>query len=377
MSTAGRHGHGAGGVHVDGSVVRGEFRLELDLSVPPGQVVATLGPNGAGKSTLLRVLAGLLALDSGRLCLEEEVLDDAATGRFVPPEKRPVGLVFQDYRLFPHLSVRDNIAFGPRSRGIGKAAAQQAAEELMARLELSELADRRPSQISGGQAQRVSLARALAAQPRMLLLDEPLSALDARTRLEVRSGLRRHLADFPGPVLVVTHDPLEAMVLADRLVVIEHGHVVQDGTPAQVARHPTTDYVARLVGLNLYAGSLLDAGPTGGRRGVVALDGGGTFAGTPIDGTSDAPGTPVLVAVRPSSIAVHTERPEHASSRNVWAGRIEGMELLTDRVRIDVSGEPAAIVDLTPAAVAELDLRAGSAVWLSAKATETDVYPRP
>jgi molybdate transport system ATP-binding protein len=203
-----------------------------------------------------------------------------------------------------------------------------------------------------------------------LLLDEPLAALDARTRLDVRTELRRHLADFGGPVLLVTHDPLEAMVMTDRLLVIEDGKVVQEGTPSEVARRPSTQYVARLVGLNLYPGKAVS------NDGTVRLTGGGTLIAAPTDPPPGLDGE-VLVALRPSAIAVHTEHPEHGSPRNVWEGTIGGLEMLADRVRAQVEGRPNALVDLTPAAVAELDLRPGMHVWLTAKATEVDIYPDP
>ena len=293
-----------------------------------------LGPNGAGKTTLLRALAGLTAVSEGSIRLGDLVLDDAATGTFVPAEQRPVGLVFQNYRLFPHLSVRDNVAFSARSRGTSRRQARRHADRYLQQLDLTALAAHKPDQLSGGQAQRVALARALAADPGLLLLDEPLAALDARTRLDVRTELRRHLADFPGPVLIVTHDPLEAMVMTDRLLVIEDGRVVQQGTPAEVARRPATQYVARLVGLNLYPGTL-DVR----RRDRAARR---QAARSPPHRTPRCPpsGTDVLVAVRPSAIALHTERPEHASPRNVWAGTIAGLELLADRVRAQVDGQP-------------------------------------
>lgn len=361
---------GTGHLDVDIAVQRGAFRLEVAITVAPGEVVGVLGPNGGGKTTLLRVLAGLAAVTEGRIRIGDTVLDDASAGTFVPAEKRPVGVVFQDYRLFPHLSVRDNVAFAARSRGATRAEARRHADRFVAQLQLEALAARKPDQLSGGQAQRVALARALAATPVMLLLDEPLSALDARTRLEVRSELRCHLRDFAGPVLFVTHDPLEAMVMTDRLLVIEDGRVVQHGTPAEVARRPATQYVARLVGLNLYPGTLAAA------DGTVRLAAGGALAAAPAEPMPGV-GSDVLVALRPSAIAVHTERPDHASPRNVWAGTITGLEMLADRVRAQVDGQPGALVDLTPAAVADLGLRPGLPVWLSAKATEVDVFAQP
>ena len=290
-----------------------------------------------------------------------------AAGILVPPESRAVGVVFQSYRLFPHLSVLDNVAFAPRAAGRSRHAARTAAGTWLARFDLAGLASRRPHEISGGQAQRVALARALAAEPRLLLLDEPTAALDARTRVEVRAELRRNLHDFGGPVVLVTHDPLEAMVMADRLVVLEGGTVVQEGTPGEVARRPRTDYVARLVGLNLYAGGFDPA------TGVVSLDGGGRLVATPAE-PGTGPGR-VLVSLRPSAVTVHIGRPEHTSTRNVWEGSVAALEMLADRVRVQVDGTPPALVDVTPDAVAELRLAPGQRVWLSAKATETEAYP--
>lgn len=344
----------------------GSFRLEVDLTLRAGEVVAVLGPNGAGKSTLLRTLAGLNPLRSGQVRLGGTLLDDAEADVLVPPERREVGLVFQSYRLFPHLSVTDNVGFSWRARGASKAQARERAAPWVRRLALEELADRKPRQLSGGQSQRVAIARALASEPQLLLLDEPLAALDPRSRTEIRSSLRQHLAEFPGAVLMVTHDPVDAMVMADRLLVIEQGRVVQDGSPVEVARRPRTAYVARLVGLNLYAGQ------HDSHTGSVALEGGGRLVAT----TEDEPlhGEHVLVTLRPAAIGVHRERPS-GSPRNSWPARVEGLEQLGDRVRLATSGEPPAVVDLTPDAVAELGLQVGDSVWLAAKATEVLAYP--
>ena len=234
-------------------VQRGGLSLDVALDVGDGEVLAVLGPNGAGKSTLLRVLAGLLPPDGGSVVLDGYETWDG--DRHVPAHRRALGMVFQDHLLFPHLSVTDNVAFGLRTRGARKADARTTAREWLVRVGLDGHGDRRPGQLSGGQAQRAALARALVGEPRVLLLDEPLSALDARTRLTVRAELRRHLADFAGSTVLVTHDPVDAMALADRVVVVEDGGVVQTGTPADVSRHPRTDYVARLVGLSLLPGT--------------------------------------------------------------------------------------------------------------------------
>ncbi|KQT92004.1 ABC transporter ATP-binding protein [Marmoricola sp. Leaf446] len=354
------------GLVLDGTVHRGSFELALRVQAGPGEVVGVLGPNGAGKSTLLRTVAGLELLSSGTLEVAGRVWQDGTTA--LRPEERAAGVVFQDYRLFPHLDVLDNVAFAARAAGTRRAAARDGAARWLTRLGLADLARRRPSQLSGGQAQRVALARALAREPDVLLLDEPMAALDAGARLEVRGFLRTHLAEFAGPVVLVTHDPLEAMVLADRLVVVEGGRLVQEGTPLEVARRPASTYVARLMGLNLWSGEL-------GHDGRVALDGGGSLS---LAGEA-APGR-VLVALRPSAISVHTGRPggsagPGASPRNQWAGRIGSLERLADRVRLQVDGQPGALVDVTAAAVAELGLVEGREVWLTAKATEVEAYP--
>ena len=257
-----------GGLVVDAEVSRGSFTLAVNFAAAAGEVLGLLGPNGAGKSTLLGAVAGLTPVTAGRITLAGQVMDDADAGTFVEAAGRPVGFVFQNYRLFPHMTVADNVAFSPRARG-RVARGQVSRQQWLDRLGLTDLADRKPDQLSGGQAQRVALARALAGQPALLLLDEPLSALDAGTRLDVQAELKRHLADFTGPCLLVTHDALEALVLADRLIVLEGGRIVQEGTPEQIARQPATDYVAKLVGLNLYAGRADGSN--------VALTGGGNF----------------------------------------------------------------------------------------------------
>jgi molybdate transport system ATP-binding protein len=346
---------------VDAQVRRGGFLLSVAFTVGPGEVLGVLGPNGSGKSTLLGALAGLVPVTGGRIELAEHVMDDARTGEFVEAAERPVGFVFQDYRLFPHLSVFDNVAFSPRARGLGRSGSTTRAHNWLDRLDLTELAPRKPAQLSGGQAQRVALARALAGEPAILLLDEPLAALDARTRLDVQTELRRHLAEFAGPCLLVTHDPLEALVLADRLLVLEHGEIVQEGSPTQVARQPATEYVAKLVGLNLYAGR------ADGAR--VTLDSGGGFVIPDHDDHGD-----VLVAMRPSSVLVSTHRPDASSARNSWPATVAGLTTLADRVRLDLDGWPPALADVTPAAIADLALESGSRVWLTVKATDLEVY---
>lgn len=348
---------GPSGEGLDARLVvdRGAFRLDVMLRAAPGDVVALLGPNGAGKTTALRALAGLVPLTRGHLRLDGVALEST------PPESRPVGVVFQDYLLFPHLTALDNVAFGPRCQGATKAEARAQAAGWLDRMGLAEQAGAKPRRLSGGQAQRVALARALAIHPRLLLLDEPLAALDARTRLDVRAQLRRHLADFEAVAVLVTHEPLDAMVLADRLVVVENGRVVQEDTPRDLARRPRTDYIAHLVGLNLYQGQA--EGHT------VRLDG-----GTAIATTEDLTG-PVFVTFPPSAVTLFRDRPTGASARNLWHCRVAGLETHGDQIRADLTGELALAADLTTVGAAELGLHPGVPVWATVKATQTHAYP--
>jgi molybdate transport system ATP-binding protein len=325
-------------------VTRGDFVLDAEISVGDGEVVAVLGPNGAGKTTMLRALAGLDPFDGRRLA--------------------DVGFVFQDSRLFPHLSARDNIAFPLHIKGSRRAEARREAEVWLDRLGLPGAGDRRPDQLSGGEAQRVALGRALCASPGLLLLDEPLAALDAASRVQVRHVLHQELERFPGPAVLVTHEPLDALSLADRVVVLEAGRVVQEATPHDLVTRPATAFVAALAGLNLLRG--------GGRDGVLDLDGGGRL----VLGDSTLSGR-VLAVVRPSAVLVARERPGGTSARNVYAGTVSGMEQLGDRVRLAVAGPPDLLADVTPAAVADLRLKPGDAVWLSLKATDLEAYPEP
>ena len=229
-------------------VNRGDFRLDVSFRVNDGETLAVLGANGAGKSTILRCVLGLVPLEAGRITLHDVVLDDVDADVFVEPDQRRIGAVFQDYLLFRHLSAIDNVAFGLRARKTKKDDARLVARALLERFEVDHLADRFPSQLSGGEAQRVALARALAIEPRAIVLDEPLAALDVTTRKSVRDELARFLSTFPGPRLLVTHDPVDARRLADRVLIVENGHVVQEGTIFDVVRHPASAYVEALFG---------------------------------------------------------------------------------------------------------------------------------
>jgi molybdate transport system ATP-binding protein len=337
----------------------GDFDLAVELTVGE-EVVAVLGPNGAGKSTLLRAVAGLRAVDRGRVTIDDVVVDDAAAGRFVPPQRRPIGVVFQDYLLFPFLTARDNVAFGLRSRKVPRREAARRADEWLARVGLADKAGARPGELSGGQAQRVALARAIVSRPRVLLLDEPLAALDAGARIDIRRELRRHLAESAGARLIVTHDPVDASVLADRVVILEAGRVVQTGTMEEVAAHPRSRYVADLIGINLYRGVARDGVVTSGGAELVIAD-------------HDVAGD-VHVVLHPRAVSLHLVEPE-GSPRNHWRGRITDVDDLGDRVRVRLEGDLPIVAEVTRASVAELGLHVGLGVTAAAKAAELQVRP--
>ena len=344
------------------SVERGQFALEVGLELRAGEVVAILGPNGSGKSTLLRAIAGLQPITTGTVTLDGRMLDDGSAV-FVQPRDRAVGVVFQDYSLFPHLSVLENVAFGPRARGLSRAEARRIAAEALDRLNVAELSRRRPAEVSGGQAQRVALARALATSPEVLLLDEPMAALDVETRDAVRAQLAAQLAAFEGIAVLVTHDPLDALLLADRVVVLESGRVVQDGTPADLAERPQSDYVAALMGVTLVRGSA--AGTT------LRIDADGGL----LHLADDIGEGPAMAVIRPESVTLHRHQPE-GSARNVWQGTVRSLQPMHDRVRVIIDGRPPVIATVTPPALAELGLHAGAPVWVSVKAVEIRGYLR-
>ncbi len=351
---------------------RGAFTLDVDVDVAPGEVVAVLGPNGSGKSTLLGTLAGLIAGESARVRLAGRVLTDTDTGVAVPVHRRRIGLLSQQALLFPHLSARDNVAFGPRCAGVGRQAAAGSARRWLAEMGVAELADRRPAELSGGQAQRVAIARALAVEPDLLLLDEPFAALDVDAAPAVRSVLRRVVRDVGQTVLLVTHDVLDAVVLADRLVVLADGVIVEQGPTAEVLARPRSGFAARIAGLDLISG-------VAGDEGLAAPD------GTVVAGAASEPlepGEPAVAVFSPRSVAVHRERP-HGSPRNVLAVRLAAMEPQGEVVRLRAGASargPAWVeglaADVTPAAVAELGVEPGDELWFAVKATEVAVHPR-
>ncbi len=330
----------------------------VDLEAVSGEVIGLIGPNGAGKSTTLRALAGLLPVDDGSIRVDGVVWSSPEV--HIPPHERSVGFVFQDHLLFPHLNARDNVAFGLRSAGVPRSDARVRAGEWLDRLGIADLADQRPHQLSGGQAQRVAIARALASEPRMLLLDEPTASLDASGAMALRTQLREHLRVFRGISVVVTHTALDAMVMADRLVVLDSGEIVQVGTPSEVAARPRTHHVAALVGLNLVRGDATD--------GMIEVGAGDVLvAAEPMSG-------PAFAAFSPASVSLFGERPS-GSPRNVWHGTVSSVAPHGDAVRVQVEAAVPLLADITPAALATLGLSPGSRIWASVKATEVSIYP--
>ncbi|KIG16043.1 Molybdenum transport ATP-binding protein ModC [Enhygromyxa salina] len=225
----------------------GAFTLDLSFSAPAGEVLAVVGQNGAGKSSVLAAIAGLIPLQRGEIVLDDRMLERVATGIRLAPQARQLGVLFQGLALFEHLSALDNVAYGLRARGVDKRSARARAHTWLERFGIPELAPRRPRELSGGQAQRVALARALICEPRALLLDEPLAALDAQTRLEVREILRETLGAFAGVSLLVTHELDDALALADRLLVLDAGKLAQEGSPEQVMAAPATAHLQAML----------------------------------------------------------------------------------------------------------------------------------
>ncbi|MXY76999.1 MAG: ATP-binding cassette domain-containing protein [Acidimicrobiia bacterium] len=339
-------------------VIRREgFHLDVALSIDPGQTVALLGPNGAGKTTVVGALAGLLPLDGGYVRLGDRVLEDAATGTLVGPAERRIGVMFQDGVLFPHLSALENVAFGLRSRRVPRHEARRRAAGWLEAVGLGALSDRRPGRLSGGQRQRVALARALITEPSMLLLDEPFSALDVSSRAGLRRLLQDHLAGFPGPSLLITHDPTEAFLLADRLVVLENGSVAQEGSADQIRLRPASPYAADLAGVNLLVGAASGKVLTIGNHRLVV---------------PEAASGRVIATIHPRAISIHLDRPG-GSPRNSWPTRIERIDHHADRVRVQTGPPLPVTAEITPDAQTGLNLAPGSEVWLSVKATEIQV----
>lgn len=355
-------------LHVRASLrVRG---IDLELDVDKGETVAILGPNGAGKSTLLQLVSGSLTPDDGIVRLGSEMLTETSARTFVPIHARGVATLAQDALLFPHMDARTNVAFAPRSTGANRATANAVADRWLDAVEASHLAGRRPAQLSGGQAQRVAIARALAADPRLLLLDEPFAALDVETAPAVRRVLRTVLRDSGCTTLIVTHDLLDVVALADSVAVIDGGRVVERGSVAEVLTAPRSEFGARIAGVNLISGRAVDADDT------TKLT---TTWGMTVHGSDRyATGTPLVAVFSPAAVSVHLTAP-HASPRNVFEVVIEELEVQGSGIRVrsrsHPDGSPGMAADITPAAVADLGLEPGRTVFFVVKSHEVALHP--
>jgi len=347
-------------------VRRGDVTIAAAFSAGDRETLALLGPNGAGKTTIVETIAGLVPAATGRIFLDSEPIHD------LPPEKRPVGIAFQDGVLFPHLSVLENVAFPVRARGARSRASRAHALELLERLAPGIAPNAKPRTLSGGERQRVALARALAGAPRVLILDEPLSAVDVSGRADLRALLRRTLGDFHGPRLLVTHDPVEAMTLADRIVVLENGRITQTGTPEEIRDGPRTRYAADLVGMNLFAGRLMPI-----EAGAGALQTGDGVVTVPWpDDVAVGPLDDVLATLAPADVVLHVSRPE-GSARNVVRGVVEEVAILGDRARVRLDSSPPLVAEITTGSATRMAIRPGTMVWASFKAVEIDLMVEP
>ncbi len=346
---------------VEARTTLGELDLDVELSVGPGECLALAGPSGAGKTSVLRVAAGLLRPADGRVQANGETWLDTARDVDVPAERRRCGYVFQDYALFPHMSAWQNVAYPLRK--LGRRERRARAVELLERLGLGERTNARPSQLSGGERQRVALARALARKPEVLLLDEPLSALDARTRAGATRELAEVLRSTEAPGLLVTHDFTEAAQLGDRVGVMDAGRIVQIGTPSELAAAPRSAFVADFTGAVVLTGI---ARPRADGLTHVELDGGGEIVSTdPAEG-------PVAASVYPWEIAIEpASEPPHGSAQNRLAVEVVSMTTIGNRVRLGLTAPQPVAAEITQAAAEQLGLRTGARVTASWKAAAT------
>ncbi|CAA0096203.1 Molybdenum import ATP-binding protein ModC [Mycolicibacterium vanbaalenii] len=341
--------------------------VDFDVTLDDGEVLAVLGPNGVGKSTLLLMIAGLLRPDHGRIELGGTVVTDTSTGTFVPAHSRGVAMLSQQAMLFPHMSVAANVGYPLRCRGESRSSTSLSVQHWLEAVDAVDLADRRPAQLSGGQAQRVAVARALAADPRLLLLDEPMAALDVTAAPVLRRLLREVLRNDRRTAIIVTHDLLDALAIADRVVVVEDGRVVESGPVRGVLSTPRSDFGARIAGINLIPGVV-------SRSGVLR-----TGWGTEISGSGNVTaGAAAIALFRPSAVAVHLD-PPHGSPRNVLAVTIAELDVDGTTVRIRGSDQPdggaGLAADITAAAAADLDLQPGQTVYFVVKAQEVGLHP--
>jgi molybdate transport system ATP-binding protein len=351
------------GLAIDARVRFDAFSLEAAFSVGPRETVVLVGPSGAGKSTCLALIAGLLRPDAGIVTCGGDVWSDAARGVYAPPDVRRVGMLFQEYALFPHLTVAENVRYGPLARRRRRQEADGIAASWLERLGLRGLEGRLVGGISGGQRQRVALARALASEPRVLLLDEPFGSLDVSTRGAVRSELRGFLASFGLPTVLVTHDPVDALAFGDRIAVLEEGRLTQVGPREELLAKPRSPFVADLAGLNLFRVELSPG------RGLKEA----RVAEVVFHVLADERSGASFLAFAPSEVALSAERGP-GSPQNVFLGTIAELLPLTDRIRVVLDVGVVLVAEVTREAAAALGLAPGRSVWASVKATAIRVY---
>jgi molybdate transport system ATP-binding protein len=371
-------------------ILLGSFHLAMGFSSGNGTTTVILGESGCGKSTVLRLLAGLLHPDKGHFVLDDEIYVDTQQHIDVPAQERPIGFVFQDYVLFPHLSVFDNVAFGLRMQGTHKKEIQQCVGEALEQVHLVGYNDRRPAQLSGGQQQRVAIARALAMKPQLLLLDESLSALDIQTRREVEQELRQILSRLQLTTVMVSHQYIDALLFGHQIIVLDKGHVIQQGKHLDLLLHPHSSYIAEMVGVNLLKGQVVSTDASGVHTISLSTNeekGLEVIAVTQDETTTLALGQDVSVVVDPRSITLHQSRPE-SSARNVFRGEIiqnvpvsaafsETEKKMEGLMRVSMLIDPSLpplTADITVSSSTHMELIPGKEIYASFKASETRAY---
>lgn len=343
-----------------------EFPLELAFEVKPAETLVIIGPSGCGKTTALNIIAGLVSPDDGRIELGGRALYDASSGASVPVEERKVGYVFQDFALFPHMSVKENVAYGLRARRHPRAEIPEKVNQILGLLGITPLKDRRPDALSGGERQRVALARAIACDAEILLLDEPLGSLDAQTRGRVRGELQRMLRVVGRIAIMVTHDYIDALTFGDRICVMDRGRVLQMGSREDLLHSPKSRFVAELTGVNFFEGTI----SAGSEDGVAEIWVGDSclYAAA---GQKEMGGT--LVAFFPSEVTI-TREPPVSSARNVFQTEIKDIIHMGDKVRLSLNGALPMCAEITADALEELEVGEGDTVYASLKATAVKTY---
>jgi len=343
-----------------------EFDLALAFEVRPAETLVIIGPSGCGKTTTLNLIAGLLRPDRGRIALGDNVLFDHAGNTDVLAERRHVGYVFQDFALFPHLTIHDNVAYGLRARRVASTEVRRRVRETLDLLGIAHLERHLPSALSGGERQRVALARAIACDAQILLLDEPLGSLDAQTRNRVRGELKDLLRLVSRIAIMVTHDYIDALTFGDQICVMDKGRLLQAGDRRQLLHHPKSRFVAELTGVNFYEGTIAAGRPDG--MAEIWVGDSCLYAASNGPGMGDT-----LLAFFPSDVMIARERGT-VSARNVFRSRIQQIIHMGDKVRLSLNGSVAMCAEITAAALEELDLKEGDDVFASVKATAVRTY---